>query len=220
MSHSPLISPSILSADFTNLGRDVQAMIDVGCGPIHFDVMDHDFVPNLSFGAPICASLRKAGFTTPIEAHLMVMQPEKFVDEFAKAGANMLIFHEETTSDIDGTIDKIIASGMQAGLAFNPDKAVEIPPKRLAKLSMILLMSVFPGFGGQAFIDGVYEKIVKTRRLIEANNSNAYLGVDGGVKVDNIGKVATAGADMLIVGSGLFGADNYKLRMDELRAAI
>lgn len=220
MTKKHIISPSILSADFANLGREVNDALNAGAGAIHFDVMDHHFVPNLTFGAPICSSLRKHGVTAFIDAHLMVEEPDKFIDEFAKAGADLLTFHPETTRDIDKTIDLIIASGMQAGLAFNPDKPVVVTPAQLSKLSMILLMSVFPGFGGQSFIPTTLDKIISTRALINKHNPNCYLGIDGGIKVDNIGIIAQAGADFFVVGSGLFEADDYGERMQKLYQEI
>lgn len=220
MNKHPIISPSILAADFANLGQEVTDAINAGAGAIHFDVMDHQFVPNLSFGAPICKSLREYGIDTYIDAHLMVEGPEKFVDEFAKAGANLLTFHPETTVSVDHTINAIINAGMDAGLAYNPDKPVDITPEQLKKCSMILLMSVFPGFGGQGFIPEVMDKIKNTRELINKYNPNCRLGIDGGVKVDNIGAIAEAGADFFIVGSGLFAADDYNERMQQLRQNI
>ncbi len=211
-----IISPSILSADFANLGQEVNAVIAAGAGAIHFDVMDHHFVPNLTFGAPICKSLRNADINAFIDVHLMVEKPENFIDEFAAAGANLITFHPETTADVDQTINKIIAANMQAGLAFNPDKAVDITSAQLKKLSMILLMSVFPGFGGQTFIPDVFDKIKTTRALLDKHNSDAYLGVDGGIKVDNISNITQAGANFLVVGSGLFATDDYAKRMGQL----
>lgn len=220
MSKKHIISPSILSADFANLGQEVNDALTAGANAIHFDVMDHHFVPNLTFGAPICAALRKHGITAFIDAHLMVETPEKFINEFAKAGANLLTFHPETTADVDNTIDLILASGMQAGLAFNPDKPVLVTPPQLAKLSMILIMSVFPGFGGQSFITETLDKIASTRALIDAHNPCCFLGIDGGVKVDNIGTIAKAGADFFVVGSGLFEAPDYGKRIQELQHQI
>jgi ribulose-phosphate 3-epimerase len=214
------ISPSILAADFANLGQEVRDVLAAGAGPIHFDVMDHVFVPNLSFGAPIAASLRKAGITADIDAHLMVINPENFVDEFAKAGTNLLIFHPNSTDDVDATIDKILKSGMKAGLAYNPDKPVDATPEQLKKLSMILIMTVYAGFGGQKFMPEVLPKITSTRALLDQHNPDCDLGVDGGVNVDTIGDVAKAGANIFIVGSGLFGADDYKKRMQELEKAM
>ncbi len=215
-----IISPSILSADFANLGKEVSDVLAAGAGSIHFDVMDHHFVPNLTFGAPICKSLRDHGITAFIDVHLMVNHPENFIDEFAQAGASLLAFHPETTADVDKTLDKIIAAGMQAGLAFNPDKPVDITPAQLEKTAMILIMSVFPGFGGQGFIPEVLNKIANTRRFLDAHHSAAYLAVDGGIKVDNIGDVAKAGADFFVVGSGLFSAENYPERMQALISAF
>lgn len=214
------LSPSILAADFANLGQEVTDALNAGATAIHFDVMDHHFVPNLTFGAPICRALRDYGIDAFIDVHLMVEKPESFVDEFAKAGANLITFHPETTTNVDDTINAIRAAGMEAGLAFNPDMPVTLSPEQLQHCSMILLMSVFPGFGGQAFIPDVMDKIRSTRSLIDAHNPDCRLGIDGGIKVDNIGDVAAAGADFFIVGSGLFSADDYKMRIDALKAAI
>lgn len=214
------ISPSILAANFANLGHEVNAALNAGAGAIHFDVMDHHFVPNLSFGAPICQSLRKAGIDCFIDAHLMVTNPDDFIDEFAQAGANLLTFHPETSLNVDQTISKINAAGMEAGLAYNPDKSVDITPAQLEQCGMILLMSVFPGFGGQAFIPETLDKLKSTRTLIDQHNPNCRLGIDGGIKVGNIGDAAKAGADYFIVGSGLFSADDYNKRMHALTSAI
>lgn len=214
------ISPSILAANFATLGQEVNAVLKAGAGAIHFDVMDHCFVPNLSFGAPIAASLRKAGITAPIDAHLMVVEPEKFIDEFAKAGTNLLIFHPNATENVDETIDKILAAGMQAGLAYNPDKPVNATPDQLKKLSMILIMSVYAGFGGQKFIPETLDKIRSTRELLNKHNPTCNIGVDGGVNVETIARVEEAGADVFIVGSGLFGADDYEQRMNELCSGL
>ncbi|PHQ79082.1 MAG: ribulose-phosphate 3-epimerase [Coxiella sp. (in: Bacteria)] len=215
-----IISASILAADFSILGKEVTDVLDAGAKAIHFDVMDHQFVPNLSFGAPICVSLRKAGVKAFIGAHLMVVTPENLIDEFAKAGADMFTFHPETTADLDKTIDLVLASGMQAGLAFNPDKPVNITPTQLKKISKILIMSVFPGFGGQKFIPDILDKIKTTRALIEEHNPKCRLGVDGGIKVNTIGDAAKAGADYFVVGSGLFGADDYPERIRQLSAVF
>lgn len=177
-------------------------------------------MPNLSFGAPICQSLRKAGIDCFIDAHLMVTNPDDFIDEFAKAGASLLTFHPETSPNVDETIAKIKAAGMEAGLAYNPDKPVDITPNQLKQCGMILLMSVFPGFGGQQFIPDTLDKLKTTRALIDQYNSNCRLGIDGGIKVENIGDAAKAGADYFIVGSGLFSADNYNVRMQDLLTAL
>ncbi len=220
MKKTQSISPSILAADFAHLGREVNAVLDAGAGAIHFDVMDHCFVPNLSFGAPIAESLRKAGITAPIDAHLMVIDPDKFIDEFAKAGVNLIIFHSNATPNVDATIEKILRAGMQAGLAYNPDHAVDATPAQLKKLSMILIMSVYAGFGGQKFMPESLAKIQSTRALLDQHNPRCQIGVDGGVNVQTIGAVAQAGADIFIVGSGLFGADDYAQRMQDLCAQL
>lgn len=212
----PIISASILSADFARLGAETEAALAAGADAIHFDVMDHHFVPNLSFGAVVCEALRKAKITAPIDVHLMVENPDFYIEVFAKAGANLISFHAETTPDVLKTIEKIRASGMQAGLAVNPDKP--LPSLELVRqVDMILVMSVFPGFGGQAFIESSIDKINAARALITEAGNSCYLGIDGGIKVNNIAKVAKAGADFFVVGSGLFGTSNYKETVDQLK---
>jgi len=211
------IAASILAADFANLGDDTKNALNAGVDYIHFDVMDHHFVPNLSFGAVVCQALRQAGITAPIDVHLMVENPELYIEPFAKAGANLITFHPETVTSPTNTIAKIRDSGLQAGIAINPDKLIELPDSALRSLDMILLMSVYPGFGGQAFIPESIEKIRQVRHKLDKLESNAMLGVDGGVKVDNIGAIAVAGADFFVVGSGLFNADNYEKRVRQLR---
>jgi ribulose-phosphate 3-epimerase len=213
----PIISASILSADFAHLADDVNAALAAGADQIHFDVMDHHFVPNLSFGAVVCKALRKANITAPIDAHLMVTDPENYIEPFATAGANLITFHPETVNDVSAAIEKIHKAGMQAGLAFNPDKPVDINDELLKKLDMILLMSVFPGFGGQAFIPEVMDKIKKTRDRVNQLQLKTYVAVDGGVKVDNAADIIKAGADFLVIGSGLFSADNYQQCVQDLR---
>jgi ribulose-phosphate 3-epimerase len=211
------IAASILAADFANLGDDTKNALNAGVDYIHFDVMDYHFVPNLSFGAVVCQALRQAGITAPIDVHLMVENPELYIEPFAKAGANLITFHPETVTSPTNTIAKIRNSGLQAGIAINPDKLIELPDSALRSLDMILLMSVYPGFGGQAFIPESIEKIRQVRHKLDKLESSAMLGVDGGVKVDNIGAIAVAGADFFVVGSGLFNADNYEKRVRQLR---
>ena len=215
-----ILAASILSADFARLGEECEAVLSAGADVIHFDVMDHHFVPNLTFGAHICNALRKYGITAEIDVHLMVTNPEDYILPFAKAGANRLTFHPETVSDISSVCKKIHDAGMQAGLAFNPDKPVHIPDNIFSEIDMILLMSVFAGFGGQKFIGDSIQKISDTQKLIAQHNSTILLGVDGGIKVDNIASVVNAGADFIVIGSGLFDAENYAERVKELRAAI
>lgn len=214
------ISASILSADFSKLGEDITAAMDAGVDWIHFDVMDHHFVPNLSFGAVVCRSLRQSGITAPIDAHLMVEHPEQYIESFAKAGANLVTIHPETVQDVAACLQHIRAHGMQAGLALNPDKPLSLVRDHLESIDLLLLMSVFPGFGGQSFIEDSIEKLRAARQLIEAVNPAVALGIDGGIKNSNIAKVVAAGADFCIIGSGLFHADNYQKQMEEIRAQI
>jgi ribulose-phosphate 3-epimerase len=216
---SNLISASILSADFAYLADDINKAIDAGIDHIHFDVMDHHFVPNLSFGACICAAIRKAGITIPIDVHLMVDAPEKYIESFADAGANWLTFHPSTTHDVTSTIEKINAVGMQAGLAFNPDEPVVLDKALLKKLRTVLLMSVFPGFAGQAFIPSTLEKIKTTQQQYSLKQQDIYLGVDGGIKANNMGAIAQAGADFFVVGSGLFNSDDYQTTIQTMQQA-
>lgn len=220
VSQKNFLSASILSANFTKLGDEIERVMKAGINSIHFDVMDHHFVPNLSFGPVVCQSLRKGGITAPIDVHLMVEKPEQYIEPFAKAGANFISFHPETTADVQATINMIKQSGLQCGLVFNPDKPVEIETDILPQLDMILLMSVFPGFGGQAFIESTLEKITHTRKLIDRSQHNILLAIDGGVKLDNIATIAKAGADFFILGSGLFNTHDYQHRVTQLRRAI
>ena len=218
METSIQISASILAANFSKLGTECQVVIDAGVDWIHFDVMDHHFVPNLSIGPIVCHSLRKSGFSAPIDVHLMVDKPEQYIEPFAKAGANLITFHTETTQNPEQCIDLIKQHRMQVGIAFNPDQTVVIESTLLAQLDLILLMSVFPGFGGQQFIPDVLDKIKQTRQLILQSGRDIKLGIDGGIKTNNIREVVQAGADFIIVGSGLFSAMDYRARISELKA--
>ncbi len=214
------LSASILSADFAHLADDIRAMENAGVSQIHFDVMDFHFVPNLTLGAMFCQALREAGITSPIDVHLMVDEPLRYIEPFAKAGANLITFHPETVSDVGAAIDAIHKAGLGAGLAFNPDKPVQLSPAYLQQLEMILIMSVYPGFGGQAFMPEVLPKIQALRAELEACQSTAYLAVDGGVKLENIAEVAQSGADFFVLGSGLFNTEDYALRVQQLKMAL
>lgn len=220
MQNKTIISASILSADFCQLGEEVHNAISAGADHIHFDVMDHHYVPNLSFGAVVCESLRKGGIKAPIDVHLMVENPENYFAPFAKAGANLITFHPETVKDLNKSFQKLRELNLQIGLAFNPDQPVDIDDKILCEIDMILIMTVKPGFGGQSFDESCVEKIRHTRQRIEETGSKAWLGVDGGIKVDNAGRIAKAGADFFVVGSGLFHAPDYKHYIENFRKAL
>lgn len=215
-----IISASILSADFAHLRDDIDAVVAAGVDQIHFDVMDHHYVPNLTVGALVCKSLRQAGVDVPIDVHLMVEHPQKYIKPFAKAGATLICFHPETVENVEATLSEIQNQGMQAGLAFNPGNHIDIPDSILQQLDLILLMSVNPGFGGQQFIESCLDTIRWTHNKLNEINGHAHLGVDGGIKTSNIGQIAKAGADFFVVGSGLFHANDYTTRVNELRKAI
>lgn len=214
------ISASILAADFANLGEECRSVISAGVNYIHFDVMDHHFVPNLSFGPFVCQNLRDAAISTPIDVHLMVEQPEQYIDAFAKAGANLLTFHAETVNDVNAVIAKINAAGMGAGLAFNPGNAINVSDDILQRLEMILVMSVNPGFAGQKFMPESLDKINHVRQRLDALGSSAMLGIDGGIKLENIATVAAAGANFFVLGSGIFACDDYRERIQALKQAL
>lgn len=211
---------SILSADFAILGEESKAILAAGADAIHFDVMDHHFVPNLTFGAHICSALRNYGIKAEIDVHLMVTDPEKYIIPFAKAGANRLTFHPITVSDPLTLCKKIHDAGMQAGIAFNPDKEMIIDDALFSEIDLILIMSVFAGFGGQQFIPTSIEKMRAAKKLIEKHGKNILLGVDGGVNLHNIAQVVNAGANFIVMGSALFEANNYADRIKQLRKAI
>ena len=209
MKQSTVIAPSILSADFARLGDDTQAVLDAGADWVHFDVMDNHFVPNLTIGPMVCKALRNYGITAPIDVHLMVQPVDDLVEQFAAAGASLISFHPEASIHVDRTIGLIKESGCQAGLVLNPTTPLSILDWALDQLDMVLLMSVNPGFGGQGFIPYILEKTKQVRAMIDASGREIRLQVDGGVKVNNIGEIAAAGADTYVAGSAIFGSDDY-----------
>ena len=205
-----VIAPSILSADFARLGEEVDAVLAAGAEWIHFDVMDNHYVPNLTIGPLVCEALRKHGMKAPIDVHLMVKPVDRIVPDFARAGATNISFHPEASEHIDRTIQLIHSSGCTAGLVFNPATPLSYLDYVLDKIDLVLLMSVNPGFGGQSFIPSALAKLREVRERIDASGRAIRLEIDGGVKTDNIGEIARAGADTFVAGSAIFGEKDYR----------
>ncbi|SDJ61215.1 ribulose-5-phosphate 3-epimerase [Ferrimonas sediminum] len=215
-----LIAPSILSADFARLGEEVEKVLADGADVVHFDVMDNHYVPNLTIGPMVCQALRDYGIQAPIDVHLMVKPVDRIIPDFAKAGASIITFHPEASEHVDRTLQLIKSLGCQAGLVFNPATPLHYLDYVMDKVDVILLMSVNPGFGGQSFIPATLDKIREVRRRIDASGRDIRLEIDGGVKVDNIGEIAAAGADMFVAGSAIFAKDDYKAEIDKMRAEL
>jgi len=214
------IAPSILSADFARLGEEVDAVVAAGSDLIHFDVMDNHYVPNLTIGPLVCEALRKHGVRAPIDVHLMVKPVDRIVPDFAAAGATYISFHPEATEHVDRTLQLIRERGCKSGLVFNPATPLNWLEHVLDKVDLVLLMSVNPGFGGQQFIESVLPKITAVRNLIDRSGLPIRLEVDGGIKVANIGRIASAGADTFVAGSAIFGAKDYAATIAAMRREV
>ena len=213
------IAPSLLSADFARLGEEVRDVVAAGADWIHFDVMDNHYVPNLTFGPMVCQALRKHT-TVPIDVHLMVQPVDALAQAFCRAGADIVTFHPEASAHVDRTLQLIRDEGRQCGLAFNPATPLDVLEWTIEKVDVVLLMSVNPGFGGQSFIDSTLRKCEQARRLIETSGRDIRLEVDGGIKVDNIRRVADAGADTFVAGSAIFGQPDYRAVIAAMRQQL
>ncbi len=217
---TPLIAPSILSADFARLGDDVRAVLDAGADIVHFDVMDNHFVPNLTIGPLLCEALCKHGIDAPIDVHLMVEPVDRIIPDFAAAGASYITFHPEASRHVDRSLALVRDQGCKAGLVFNPATPLTCLEYVIDKVDMVLIMSVNPGFGGQKLLPSALDKLREARSIIDKSGREIRLEIDGGVKVDNIGEIAAAGADTFVAGSAIFGSSDYAATISAMKAEI
>jgi len=214
------IAPSILSADFARLGEEVENVLAAGADVVHFDVMDNHYVPNLTIGPMVCKALKDYGIKAPIDVHLMVSPVDAIIGDFAAAGADYITFHPEATTHIDRSLSLVRAAGCKSGLVFNPATSLDIAKYVMDKIDIILLMSVNPGFGGQAFIPGTLDKAREARKMIDESGFDISLEIDGGVSAKNIKEIAEAGVDMFVAGSAIFNTEDYKATIDGMRAEL
>lgn len=220
MKQNDVIAPSILSADFARLGAEVDAVVSAGAQFIHFDVMDNHYVPNLTIGPLVCSALRKHGVTVDIDVHLMVKPVDRLIGDFVEAGATYITFHPEASEHVDRTLQLIRDSGCKSGLVFNPATPLDHLDFVLDKVDMVLVMAVNPGYGGQTFIPGALDKLRLARAIIDRSKRSIRLEIDGGVKVNNIGEIAAAGADTFVTGSAIFGNEDYAGTISAMYAEI